>query len=121
MFSFFLDWRETEIATPTPAINTMTDVPPLEINGSGSPVGGMLPVTTAMFKRSCTPITSATPHDSRQPNLSFAFRPILNSKNISTKYAQSKITQPKKPNSSPIMEKIKSLSANGKKRYFCLL
>ena len=32
---------------PIPAMKTMTEVPPLDINGRGRPVGGIEPVTTA--------------------------------------------------------------------------
>lgn len=34
---------------PTALINTTRAVPPLEMNGSGTPVGGIEPVTTAIF------------------------------------------------------------------------
>jgi hypothetical protein len=34
---------------PTAPINTIKLVPPALINGSGMPVGGMLPVTTAIL------------------------------------------------------------------------
>ena len=43
----FLLCRKMLRHTPTPAINIMTDVPPLEMNGRGSPVGGIEPVTTS--------------------------------------------------------------------------
>ena len=46
---------------PIALMNTISDVLPALINGSGRPVGGILPVTTAMFKIVCTAITLATP------------------------------------------------------------
>ena len=113
-----MDCLRTFKHTPTPAIKMATDVPPLEINGSGSPVGGMDPVTTAIFKSVCTAIKIPTPSASKHPNLSFAESPTLKSKkqsNINTPISKS---APTKPNSSPIIEKMKSLSAKGKKRYF---
>lgn len=74
---FFFECLLTEIATPIAAIKTATEVPPLEMNGRGSPVGGIEPVTTAIFKSVCTAMTIPTPQESKQPNRSFAFKPIL--------------------------------------------
>lgn len=65
---------------PMPAINTITEVPPLEINGRGSPVGGIDPVTTAILRRVCTPIIKATPQASKVPKRSGALSPIFISK-----------------------------------------
>lgn len=45
----FLVCLSTLITTPIADINTNNDVDPALINGSGSPVGGIEPVTTAMF------------------------------------------------------------------------
>ena len=39
---------------------------------------------------------------------------------ITIKNTKIKLKHPMKPNSSAIIEKIKSLSENGKNRYFCL-
>lgn len=103
---------------PIAPIKTATEVPPDEMNGSGSPVGGIEPVTTAIFKSVCTAITIPIPHASKQPKRSFALSPILNNSQTREKYATIKRQHPQNPNSSPIIEKMKSDSANGKKRYF---
>ena len=37
--------------SPVLAINTISELPPLLINGKGKPVGGIVPVTTATFSK----------------------------------------------------------------------
>ena len=66
------------------------------------------------------PITNAIPAQSNAPNRSGAFKAILTSKKIKSAKADISKMQPIKPVSSPIIEKIKSDSANGKNKYFCL-
>lgn len=112
----FLTFKQTPIAL----IKTIKDVLPALINGSGNPVGGILPVTTAMFINTCTAITVATPVTKRAPNLSFALRAILIKQTINNTKTKMIPIAPTKPSSSPIIEKIKSLSQNGKNKYFCL-
>lgn len=90
------------------------------MNGSGKPVGGTRPVTTAIFKNTCINTKEPIPAESKAPNLSGAFFEVLIiHKNIKT---NKKITNnaPTNPHSSAIIEKIKSDSANGKNKYFCL-
>ena len=48
-------------STPIAAINTTIAVLPELINGSGTPVGGMLPVTTAMLISTCVAIIATMP------------------------------------------------------------
>ena len=47
-------WRRMFRSTPIPAIKTTRLVLPADTRGRGRPVGGMEPVTTAMFKRTWT-------------------------------------------------------------------
>lgn len=103
---------------PTADINTTRDVEPDEMNGSGRPVGGIEPVTTATLMSVCTAMTAATPIHKRQPNLSRAPRPILISLITKTAKTTSKSPAPTNPNSSAMIEKMKSLSENGKNKYF---
>lgn len=91
------------------------------MNGSGIPVGGMEPVTTAILIATCTAIKDAIPPTNKVPNLSFALRAILIKHMIRATKTKIKKVAPTKPNSSPIIEKIKSDSLNGKNKYFCLL
>ena len=81
---------------------------PALINGSGSPVGGILPVTTAIFKITWTLITQAIPATSKLANLSLEFNEILISAPTKTAKIITIIDAPKKPNSSQIIENIKS-------------
>ena len=103
---------------PTPAINIITLVPPELIKGRGKPVGGIQPVTTAILRSVCTPIINAIPQARSEPNLSLAFSPILIIKITRLKNTPIRAISPKKPISSPIIDKIKSDSAKGRKRYF---
>ena len=106
---------------PIPIKNTLTLVPPADINGSGIPVGGIVPVTTATFIAVCTAIIAVIPVAKYTPSLSNASCAIRIPMYTISKYITISIMQPTSPNSSPIIEKIKSLSLNGKNMYFCLL
>ena len=46
---------------PTPPIKTINELEPELINGKGSPVGGMEPVTTAILTKTCMAIIAAIP------------------------------------------------------------
>lgn len=96
------------------------DVEPADMNGSGKPVGGTSPVTTATFKRHWMIIIEPIPTHKRKPNLSGAILATL--KTVKTKTTKSKIKKltPTNPTSSAIIERMKSDSANGKNKYFCL-
>ena len=94
------------------------DEPPVLINGNGSPFVGIEPVTTAIFIAACKAIEAVIPNAKKKPNASGAALQTLipchaNKANII-------IIQvvPINPNSSPIIEKIKSLSLIGKKNNF---
>ena len=101
-------------------MKTTRDVEPADINGSGSPVGGSAPEQTEILSNTCTAIMVVIPVARKQPNLVGAFIAIMIPRIITIKNTKIKNKQPTKPNSSAIIEKIKSLSAKGKKRYFCL-
>ena len=90
------------------------------MNGRGKPVGGIEPVTTAMFKIVWIEITAPIPKQRNAENLLFAFIPTLKILIIKNKNTKHKATQPTKPNSSAIIEKMKSLSLNGKNNSACL-
>lgn len=121
-FISFIPWLisfdvclSTFITTPIADINTRSDVLPALINGSGSPVGGIEPVTTAIFSITCILIIAPIPKQRKAENLLFARIPTL--KIVTIKIANNiiRIKQPIKPNSSAMIEKMKSDSQNGKK------
>ena len=58
---------ETLNIMPVEAISSDMDVPPALKNGSGSPVVGITPITTAMLSMACTVIMAVSPAASRQP------------------------------------------------------
>lgn len=105
---------------PTELIKTISDVLPALKKGKGKPVGGMLPVTTAMLINTCTEITTATPQTKSAAKRFVARFAILINATIKTAYTNKTNTEPTKPISSAIIEKMKSLSQNGKNKYFCL-
>lgn len=105
----------TLITTPIALMNTSKLVEPALINGSGSPVGGIEPETTAMFKITCMAIIAPMPKHKKAENLLFAFMPTLKMQIISARNNATTIKQPTKPSSSAIMEKMKSLSLKGRK------
>ena len=100
-------------------MKTNSEVEPAEINGSGKPVGGILPVTTAIFKITWVAITHAIPPTSNDAKRVFAFSEILTKQIISVKKIRITSVAPKNPSSSHIIENIKSLSANGRYKNFC--
>ncbi len=105
---------------PIKLMKTINEVLPALINGSGKPVGGTSPVTTAMFNITWIMISAPIPVASKKPNLSGAFlATFIIHKNIKTNKIIIK-SEPAKPVSSAITENIKSDSANGKNKYFCL-
>ena len=103
---------------PMLAINTTKLVLPLLTNGNGTPVGGMLALTTAMFISAWLAITAVIPVASKPPNLSGALLAIFTPFIIIIKNNNIVIVAPKRPSSSQIIENIKSLSLNGKNIYF---
>ena len=62
--------REMLNSTPIAAMVKMRDVLPALMSGSGSPVGGMEPLTTSALTSVCTAIAAVIPPASRKPNLS---------------------------------------------------
>lgn len=111
---FFLTFS----ATPIILKNITRAELPAEINGSGIPVGGIEQVTTAMFIASCMAIRQPIPAVNKAPKRLFAFSAIFIKHTTKATYARIITTAPKSPNSSPIMENIKSDSLKGKNRYF---
>ena len=70
--------RDTEYNTPIEAIVIIKEVFPLDMSGSGNPVGGIVPLTTSAFITTCIPYTSVMPEESRNPNLFLHCLAILN-------------------------------------------
>ena len=58
---------DTLHTTPMPAIVTMSEVFPADTRGSGSPVGGMQPLTSRALSALCTAKASVMPPASRKP------------------------------------------------------
>ena len=97
----------------------INEVFPELISGNGKPVGGILPLTTKALITVCIPYTKIIPEESINEKKSFALAAVLIPRKISTAHMENKMKIPINPSSSPIIDKMKSLSAKGKKRYFC--
>ena len=111
------------ISIPIAPINTISDVPPAEINGSGIPVGGIEPVTTAMLIISFAEISAVIHVAKYPPSRSLALYAIFIPSYINSMYKIESATQPTNPNSSPIIEKIISdmLTYHYKEHLKCVL
>ena len=72
--AFFL---EIPYKIPMDAIVMMSDVFPELTSGSGSPVGGIVPLTTSAFITVCMPYTSVIPEANRKEKKSSASAAIL--------------------------------------------
>ena len=118
MFSFRCSCAEIEYKIPAAAIVIISEVFPELISGNGKPVGGMLPLTTSALTTVCIPYTSVIPDAIKKEKKSFARAAVLIPLKIRKALAANTSNIPKSPSSSPIIERIKSLSANGRKRYF---
>ena len=70
---------------PISAINIIIEVFPLETSGNGSPVGGILPVTTSAFIIVCMPKIIVIPTAKIKPNKFFDFDAIFT--NVDSGYA----------------------------------
>ena len=110
---------ETAYSIPIDAIVIIKEVFPELTSGNGKPVGGILPLTTNAFITVWIPYTRVIPEASKNEKKSFAFAAIFIPRKISTAQTANNAKIPTKPSSSPIIDKIKSLSAKGKNRYFC--
>ena len=84
------------------------DVPPELKNGSGRPVVGTMPMTTATFSTHCTPIMAVMPAASSVPKRSFARSATRMPKKTNRKNRINTATQPTKPMSSPTTANMKS-------------
>ena len=88
--------------------------PPAETNGSGMPVTGMSPTTTAMLTNACRQIQAVIPAASIAPKVSGAPREVRIPRNPIARNRTMTSPAPTRPNSSPMMAKMKSLNALGR-------
>ena len=99
--------------TPIPIIFNTKEEPPALIKGRGTPVTGIEPVTTAMFMMACIAIIEVIPTAKRVPKLFFALYATLIPLQTNIRKSTMINRQPMSPNSSPMIEKIKSLCGSG--------
>ncbi|OPZ63451.1 MAG: hypothetical protein BWY85_01694 [Firmicutes bacterium ADurb.Bin506] len=85
------------------------------------PVMGMEPVTTAIFMAACNVIMHVIPAASSEPKVSGALNDALNPRAPTTAYSNKTKPVPRRPSSSPMMAKMKSVCCSGRYWNFCLL
>src|SRR5581483_7527682 len=108
-------WRATLSITPIAAMVMTSDEPPNDTNGRGTPVIGSMPMTAPMLMIACTTTQAVTPDATSMPNRSGA-RVAVRTPN--TARAANRATMrmaPSRPSSSPMMAKMKSVWALGRK------
>ena len=106
--------------TPIALMKTTKLVLPAEMNGSGSPVGGIEPLTTAMFRIVWILIIAAIPKHKNAVYLLLDLTPIMKILIIRVTYTTISSKHPINPVSSAMIENIKSDSLNGKNNCACL-
>lgn len=84
------------------------------MNGRVTPVMGRMPVTAPMFTKACAPTRKVIPMASWRPRGSGARRAAFTPARTKTVKRTSTSMVPRKPASSPMMEKMKSLWALGR-------
>ena len=106
--------REIERRTPTAAKLTTSDEPPALMNGSVMPVTGRSATTTPMFTNAWMQSHAVIPPASSAPNVSGAR--IAVRMPATARMPNNAITTvaPRKPNSSPMIAKMKSFQAFGR-------
>lgn len=89
-------------------------LPPYDKKGSVTPVTGISPITTERFNIVWKAIPNVIPKAVYFPNKSSQFIAILKPRYIIVMNRLDTINIPKKPNSSLIIEKMKSVCGSGK-------
>lgn len=95
--------------------NEIKEEPPLLINGKGIPTTGSKPTTIHKFIIKLAAKVRLSPPITNLQNLSLALNAKYRHLNNINKYMLSNNSTPRNPNSSPITEKIKSVSVSGRK------
>ncbi len=92
--------------------------PPNDTNGSGMPVTGSSPTTAPMLITACAITHTVTPAASSEPNRSGAGIAMRTPSTANTANRPSTRKHPIRPSSSPMMAKMKSVCALGRKFHF---
>ena len=110
----YFTWANILVAIPNPILNIKIELPPLLINGNGTPVIGIEAVTPPMLTTPWTTSKLANPKEYIAENVFLDFVPekITFPININSKLTTN--TTPKNPNSSAIIARMKSVWASGK-------
>ena len=91
-----------------------SELPPYDKKGSVTPVTGIKPTTTIKLSNAWKDIWNVIPKDKYLPNKLLHFLLILKQVKIIVRNNATIINIPKNPNSSLIIEKIKSVCGSGR-------
>ena len=95
----YFTWANILVAIPNPILKIKIELPPLLINGNGTPVIGMEAVTPPMFTTPCTTNKLAKPREYIAENVFLDFVPERITLPISTSNNITTNTTPTNPNS----------------------
>src|SRR5258706_898015 len=103
--------RATLTSTPVAARATINEERPYDMNGSVTPVAGMTARLTPRCSTTLRPIITLIPVASSWPNGSDAWRAIRKPSHTNVPNRSAIAITPRKPHSSPMVEKMKSEDA----------
>ena len=108
-------WRAMLSRRPVAARLTSSAEPPNDTNGSGTPVIGMRPITAPMFTAACTSNHAVMPMATSSEKRSRARAATTSPSRPRAPNRTTTMNAPSRPNSSPMMAKMKSVWAYGRK------
>src|SRR3989454_9794764 len=106
--------RPTLANTPVAARATISDDRPYDMNGSVTPAAGITARLTPMCTTTLSPIITLIPVASSCPKGSLAWRAIRKPSQTNVPNSSAMASTPRKPHSSPMVEKMKSEYAYGR-------
>ena len=106
---------------PTETSATTRLEPPYDTKGSGIPVSGASPITAARLIAAWPHTSTVRPAASRLPKGSLQLSAIRRPKYANAPYAAMTAAAPMSPSSSPMIAKIMSVCASGRKFAFSML
>src|SRR5690606_9783799 len=99
----------TDCTIATPRHDASIEEPPCDTKGSGMPVTGMMPRFMPMFSNTWNSSMDSTPTQMSMPIVSADSWATRQHRQMSTANSTTRVPAPRKPNSSPATEKMKSV------------
>src|SRR6185437_4330010 len=111
--------RPTLANTPVAASATISEDRPYDMNGKVTPVAGITARLTPICSTTLSPTITLIPVASSWPNGSCALRAMRKPSQTNVLNSSAIASTPRKPHSSPIVEKMKAEYAYGRYPSFC--